>query len=61
MAWIGDDDQSPELSKWIEGQLNVKVKDVKTSTLSVPMYYPIKGKMLRLNYAVVRPANIVRD
>ncbi|UHS59374.1 glycosyltransferase family 39 protein [Agrobacterium vaccinii] len=61
MAWIGDDDQSPELSKWIEGQLNVRVKDVKTSTLSVPMYYPIKGKMLRLNYAVARPANMVRD
>lgn len=61
MVWIGDDNQEPELSAWIEDQLKVKINNVRTSKLEVPMYYPIKDKKLRLSYAVVRPENIVAN
>ncbi len=60
MVWKGDDDEIPMLTQWLEGQMNVKLKPVQRSTLDVPMYYPVKGKTLRISYAIIRPADIER-
>ncbi|MGV1872053.1 glycosyltransferase family 39 protein [Agrobacterium rosae] len=58
MVWTGDDNEVPLLTEWLEGQMKVNLKTVQRSTLDIPMYYPVKGKVFRISYAIVRPADI---
>ncbi len=57
-VWTGNDAGAPTLTQWLEGQLNADVKGFQTSVLDVPLYYPVKDKALRFNYALVKPSNI---
>jgi hypothetical protein len=60
MVWVGNDLEVPQLSEWLEDQMKVELKDVKSYRLDLPMYYPVENKVMRVNYAIVRPDNIIR-
>ncbi|WP_082453343.1 glycosyltransferase family 39 protein [Rhizobium sp. Leaf262] len=60
MVWVGNDLEVPQLSEWLEEQMKVELKDVKSSRLDLPMYYPVENKLMRVNYTIVRPDNIIR-
>ncbi len=60
LVWTGDDDSVAELSQWVEGQLNLKVKTPTRHLVDLPHFYPIKDRAVRYNYAVVTPNDLLK-
>lgn len=56
--WTGNDNKFGLLAEWLKGQLNVDLKDIKITTIEVPMYYPTEGKSIRFQYAVIRREDV---
>ena len=60
LVWTGDDDSVAELSQWVEGQLNLKVKTPTRHVVDLPHFYAIKDRAVRYNYAVVTPSDLLK-
>ncbi|MBB3945439.1 4-amino-4-deoxy-L-arabinose transferase-like glycosyltransferase [Rhizobium skierniewicense] len=62
MVWTGNDTKELEvMTKWLGDQMHAKVEGVTATRLDVPLYYPVKNKVLEFNYAVVKPSNIIKN